>query len=301
MKLTETYEVIERVILDYLIDELKFNEQTIDEWRNRIKSDAEARRVYYLTVLGVHKANTQEAIKDAVEDATTLILTFMHNQFGENIKSYIDEEVYQKKAIGFLNENVIAGLVGAGLKKGAIEQQIDNIINYVIDNLTEDTDIEELIAEAIQSELQNGLDSGYFQKDGVQWKLDRYVTEVFINIYLQIYREQQSKALSDNHLVKVFKYPNPRDACQGLEKSEIISILPRDELTGEEQQYACIYDAEHKYLEPDGHHGINCRHVWHHVDAKENTGDALYNIVDEARLRLQVKRMGIKEMIKEKI
>jgi hypothetical protein len=98
-------------------------------------------------------------------------------------------------------------------------------------------------------------------------------------------------------VVRVHQFENPRDACYGLQESGLIAIKPRGELSESSKALPNIWDPVHKYMEIDGHHGIHCRHAWHHPDSSENRTSSLYAALDDLSLAYELFKEQLRHMV----
>lgn len=302
MSIVRAYEVIERVIISEMIDMLRYDgESTIEEWANDRRERFSELNSFVITTLGYNNRRVVQGVQDAIADAEQLIAEHIQEEWGYE-DTQLNSEEQTEQAINFLNENIQRSLISVFPNKGTVEQLYNRIIDLALED-DSTNEIEEVLYAIMLSELGEGLYTGYVQSDGIRWRLDRYVNEVEKYMYNGIFEQ----ALSDTlrfygvELVKVFKYANPREACEELQKSGVICIVPRNEASEEARQYPNVHDPQHRYLEPGGHHGINCRHAWHHMEAQENKASKLYKTLDRNILNLEYKRMQFMRMVERSL
>lgn len=295
MKLVETYSVFQWLIVKRMIELLKDDTDLTKESWAAIKLD-QARELndYVISELLAMDYQVIEAIKDDYDEAYNLIGEHLFNEFGE-IAGSPDELL--DGTIGFINRDVITPLYSSSEQVGVVETAYKSIIDEVIKS---DEQLTTALELAILYVLQDGLDSGFISKAGYRWKLDRTIGQINKHIYLDLYK-REFRRLSEGHteLVRVFEYVNPRDACVKLQNSGIIAIKPRSVLSEENQHYPNIWDVEHKYTEPSGHHGIHCRHSWHNINSQTDNSETLYNPIDEIALAVEVSRLRYKNLLKK--
>lgn len=302
MSIVRAYEVVERVIISEMIDILRYDgEETIEEWIEKREEQLSELNTFVISALGYNNRRVQESIKKAVNQAEQSIADHIEEEWSFTDVEH-DTEKYVEQATDFLNENIQRSLISVHPRVGTVEQIFNRIIESAKEEQATD-DLEEVIHAILITELSQGLQSGFVQSNGVQWRLDRYINAVEKHIFHDIFEEAISKTLQKNgvELVRVFKYVRPRDACVELQNSGIICIVPREQASEEALQYPNIHDAHHRYLEADGHHGINCRHAWHHLDAEQNKAPKLYKILDKNLLNLEYKRIQFFRMVEEKL
>lgn len=286
----EIYTAIQWLIIKYIVNLLKDGKSDPDTWFKLHRHDGDKVNDYALSLFVAYKYQIQKAVKDAYRDAELKANEHMLIEFGQtNIEHDTDKKV--NDTLKLLNAYILYGLVN-GRRKGTIVRDFDKLLKDTRNqaNLSGKS-LEEVLSTNIKSTYSSGLKSKYRDKKGNEWNLDRYALAVFNMIYQETYTNAQRQVT--NQLAKVFKYPNPRPACMGLEASGIISIVPRSQLKDEYQGYANIYDPEHDYGSPGGHHGIHCRHVWHGVESTQDRSTSLYRPVDQAFQTFHTARINL--------
>lgn len=298
MSIVRAYEVIERVIISEMIDMLRYDgESTIEEWADNRREKFSELNAFVITTLGYNNHRVVQGVQNAIAEAEQLIAEHIQEEWQFDEVEY-DSGSQAEQAINFLNRNIQRSLISVFPQVGTVEQLYNRVIELALED-DSDNEIEEVLYAIMLSELGEGLYTGFVQSDGVRWRIDRYVNEVEKYMYNGVFEQALSDTLRFHgvELVKVFKYVNPREACEELQKSGIICIVPRNQASEEAKQYPNIYDPQHKYLEPGGHHGIHCRHAWHHVEAQENKASKLYKTLDRNILNLEYKRIQFMRMV----
>lgn len=302
MSIVRAYEVVERMIISEMIDILRYDgEETIDEWKKKREAQLAELNTFVITALGYNNRRVQESIKESVSQAEKAIADHIEDEWGfTNVEFDTQESI--EKATDFLNQNIQRSLISVYPRTGTVEQLFNKVIDLVQQEQATD-ELEQVIHAILITELGKGLESGYVQSNNIRWRLDRYINEVEKHIFHDIYEEAIAKMLKKNgvELVKVFKYARPRDACVELQESGIICIVPREHASKEALKYPNIHDSQHMYLEPAGHHGIHCRHAWHHLDAEQNKASKLFRLLDKNLLNLEYKRIQFFRMVKNKL
>lgn len=248
-------------MINLLLDDIeKPNWAEIKENQKSILND------YVLAVLMNNKEKLKLALSYMANDADRRNHDYLLEEFDIESEKLAERRI--EEASAFINAYIINGLP-SGKNAGTVER----VFQEIIDNVKQaDSDGVSLDKESIKTitleTIGKGLNSGYIDKTGVDWNLDRLTKDIGSHVYKETYFE--ASKLIDTELVKVYKFVNPRLACQKLEASGIIGIKPRSQMSEENQKYPNVWDAEHKYLEPDGHHGYNCRHVWHNIKSQVN-------------------------------
>lgn len=238
MRILEAYNVLQWTIIKKMIELLE--------------DDAEPEELneFVIDALVTNNHLVVQAAQQEFEEASDKINEHMLSQFNVDFRPS-DERL--QATVDYLNRDIVRPLYSTQSRVGIAEQAYRDIVERV-----ENSDKEYSLAmqAAILAVLGNGLLSGFVQIDGKRWRLDRTAQQISKNMYISIYNQAfEQLRNSDVELVRVFQYVNPRDACTKLQNEGIIAIKPRDVLSQEFQRYPNIWDAEHKYLEPSGHHG----------------------------------------------
>lgn len=260
MTLTKLVQMIQRLIWVKLIDLLDHN---LTETELKRKTEELNEYVVMLLVQNQRVINT--VLGKKIAEATNNIAKLLEREFG--YQEAIDTTKATEKVVKSLNNNILVWLVASG---------------YLAELYTRLSKQETTLDEV----LELGLMSGYMDGRGNRWAIDRVAHEEEKRLFREIYFDAQSQAFEKLgiELVKVGTYAKPREACKSLQHSGVICIVPREQASQEAKQYPNIWDAEHRYMEPDGHHGINCRHVWHSIDMQSTSNDvALWRSVDKSK------------------
>lgn len=253
------------------------NEDEFKEWLARRRREAQEIKKYSFKVI----AESIGDISVRLHETTDRAFDEVEMHIAENWEPYEVERDYkhEEEAMEYLNEFIIGSLVIRSSKIGTVEEQYLNILDRI-----EEAGTEADIAKIVKEELELGLKSGYKDQSGYQWAMDRYALRVEEHLIVDIINSTLLTFMIDTgrELVRVPKFSDPRDACSGLQSgSGIICVVPRSEASENAQRFPNIYDPEHKYGSPDGHHGINCRHTWMAVD----------NLTNQPTLYDQIKRI----------
>lgn len=293
----QTFQTIEWMIIKQMMDYLRYEEDTpFDEWIESRLELTEELNSFVIQVLAANRNEIQRAIEEDVEQAYQLINSHLESEFG--VEADPDEEAAAVVAL-YLNRDAIRPLYGTETRIGTVESAYRDLVNDIKRiEIIDDELLSNKIKEAIENRLSDGLKSGFFQKDGKQWTLRRVVSHIEKRLFTDSFNNAFERLrFRGVELVKVFKFVNARDACVELQASGTICIVPRNEASEEALLYPNIHDTHHKYGEPDGHRGINCRHAWHHVDAETDRTDELFNPIDELALQYEVYKLRLKNLI----
>lgn len=302
MKLMETYQAIQRVIVMELLELLRVDgEETVEEWLKKKEGRADEIEKIALGVLTSNRQRVMESVIEDYSEAEQLIAEHVKAEWGIEYEEE-DPTAYLQETLDYLNENIIRSLCTAEGSPGIVVGTYEKILEQVreTDKKSED-EVLTVIGAIIYAQLENGFYSGFYQSDGLQWRMDRYIQQIDKHIYQDTYNRVMRRLLYGYgvELVKVYQFANPREACEELQQSGIICIVPRDEASEEALEYPNIHDSKHKTGQPDGHRGINCRHLWHSLDGEEDRTQKLYDVVDSALMSLEVQRLLFNKMLRK--
>lgn len=300
MNLVEVFEVVQVAVIWKVIETLQRGDyEDAEVWAEAKKKEYEEINSLLLSLLMLNKQRITDVILDNTEKSYKEIESYVLDQWGEGQLPERTDEA-ERKAIDFINTFVLAALVSVGTRKGAVERQYRRVIDKVLRTKDEE-DLPILIRQAMYKEYELGLISGYIDRSGHEWALDRYVQNAQEHQTLEIWEAVLVTGLTARNveLVQIPIFSDPRQACSGLQVDNgIICVVPRHQASLEAQLYPNIYDAEHRYRQPDGHHGINCRHIW---SAVGKTSRNLYKRIDKERERTKALRKRRNTLIRNLI
>lgn len=260
MTLTQLVQMIQRLIWVKLIDLLEY-----DLTDTELKRKTEDLNEYVVMLLVQNQKVINTILGKKIVEATNNISKLLLREF--DYKGEINTQQATEKVVKSLNDNILVWLATSG---------------YLAELYTTLSKQEATLDEVIEL----GLMSGYVDGRGNRWAIDRVAHEEEKRLFREIYFDAQSQAFEELgiELVRVGNFAKPREACKSLQSSGVICIVPREQASQEAKRYPNIWDAEHRYMEPDGHHGINCRHVWHSIDTHSTSNDvALWRSVDKSK------------------
>ena len=163
-----------------------------------------------------------------------------------------------------LNDYVNQTLVSGNLGYGSATQAYIDVLNrttalYSTGIMTE----KQALEKAVQELAQKGLSSGFVDKGGNQWSVDRYVRTTLRTTMAKTMDEVRKERMDEYgmNLVVVTSHVGARVACSRIQ-GNVVDLRPMEQLPPD-SKYKSIFDPYWKadYLEPHGHHGINCMHL----------------------------------------
>lgn len=273
MQLIDIFYLVQVEIMEQML-ELAINEGDEDELNELI-----------IAIIHKYKLGIQNALRLTRDKAIHLIDQFTLDQWGV----VADHEDNLKQSADYLNDFIIMALIGRPNQPSKAMQMYVEVIG--LSKGTED--YKSALKHNFGDRLTNGFQSNF--KDNYVWSIDRYVNQIEKHIYTDIYNHAQTQVVeqTNTELVWVDSFPKPRQACTELQTSGWICVVPRNLASDESQAYPNIWDPGHAYLEPHGHHGINCRHVWHN---KKGLQANLYYAIDVATTKMYQYRKAFKDV-----
>ena len=183
---------------------------------------------------------------------------YVSNAIDDVMRGYYNQASVQIN--DYVNQTLVSGNLGYGTATKAYVDVLNRstaLFNTGI--LTE----KQALEKAIQELAQKGLDSGFVDKGGRTWSVDRYVRTVLRTTMANTMDEVRKERMDEYgmNLVVVTSHVGAREACTRIQ-SNVVDLRPMAELPAD-SKYRSIYDPYWKadYLEPHGHHGINCMHL----------------------------------------
>src|SRR5699024_1355394 len=171
---------------------------------------------------------------------------------------------YFNQAQTGLENMVNQSLIASSFGMGTATQAYVDVLNrstalYATGIYTE----KEALEKAVQELAQKGLQSGFVDRAGRQWSVDRYVRTVLRTTMSNTMDEVRKERMDEYniHLVVVTSHMGAREACTRIQ-GNVVDLRPMEELPPN-SKYRSIYDPYWKadYKEPHAHHGINCMHL----------------------------------------
>ncbi|MCW6681604.1 phage minor capsid protein [Aerococcaceae bacterium NML160702] len=304
MKIIQLFLTVEWLIIQELIKRLKHDgEQSFEEYVEEREGKSGELNRFLGVLLARYQRPIEEAVKQFAKQSQEKILQHVDSQWGGASEAPSYDEVVRaiiQKTFEVLNRDVILALLGAN---GVVRRLYDEIIDAVKEQQDAVSDDLAVINGIIQSAVENGLNSGFKDKNGRIWKVRSVLPVIVRHLMNDVYSEVERKELARMRieLVRVGSFSNPREACAKLQASGIICIVPRNEASEHALQYPNIWDSEHAYLEAGGHRGVNCRHAWlSMLEDKEIVID-IYAEADAIRRSSEVRRKWLNKQVSKKL
>ena len=153
----------------------------------------------------------------------------------------------------FVNQRLITTTYGTGTVARTYQKIVNETTAQVIAG---QTDLQKAIADTTSKWAQAGMDSGFRDKSGRIWSVDRYAEALLRNSVNDTYNDLRTSRMEefDQEFVRVSALPDAREACSYIQ-GQVVSM----KRVSSDSRYPSIYD--YGYGKPDGVRGINCRHI----------------------------------------
>lgn len=162
----------------------------------------------------------------------------------------------------YVNQTLITTNFGMGSATAAYQKIIEETAAKAISG---QLSINQALSETMVKWSDAGLKSGFIDKGGNQWGLQRYAETVLRSTVNRTYNETRTARMNeyDYEFVLVNSYSNARPACAMIQGG----VVSMNEVSSR-PEYPSIY--QFGYGQPDGIRGINCRHILYPFDPDIN-------------------------------
>lgn len=156
-----------------------------------------------------------------------------------------------------INAYVQESLITSNLGTGTVAQTYRNIVNEAASRaIAGKISIDRAITETVTKWARKGILTGFVDRGGNVWGLERYAETLIRATVKDVYNEVTFHRMSEygTDLALMSSLSDPREACSHIQGKVVFTKEPGLNTT----QYPSIYD--YGYGEPWGTLGINCRH-----------------------------------------
>lgn len=206
---------------------------------------------------GVAEKEIRKAIKDTgieIINSVDYELSQVYSKLPEpsHIDRVLESFVNQtfRELDNFVNQTLITTNYGQGTVTNTYRKIVEETTGKV---LAGTTTINKAIAETTIKWANRGIDTGFVDRGGNVWTLERYSETVLRSTVNRTYNDLRMSRMQEYgiDLVLVSSLPDPREICSHIQ-GKVAS------LTGDHDDYPDIHD--YGYGTPGGIRGINCRH-----------------------------------------
>lgn len=267
---TDIYRSLEDEVFEMIAKRLKtsknITKDNVLDWQ--IDKMSQLRMVNKDTVKALSKATgkSEREIKKAIKDAGVATIKSVDDELKDiydplEMPSQIDKvmESYVNQAFKEFDNFVNQSLIDTNYGKGTVSKMYQNIIEETTGKVLAGTKTtNQAVTETIVEWSNSGLKTGFVDKGGNVWNLDRYAESVIRTTTNNVYNDMRMERMQeyDLDLVLVSSLPDPREVCSHIQ-GKVASMKEPGE---NDSKYPSIYD--YGYGQPWGLRGINCRHMF---------------------------------------
>src|SRR5699024_360328 len=260
--LIELYSALEGEIIKIIIDRLK-GEGKILDWQAQSFKNLQLFNRDVLRHLSKVTKISEERLLELFEETGKFAVEDIDRRLPYDklpMPTAIDNVMrgYFNQAQTGLENMVNQSLITSSFGMGTATQAYVDVLNrstalYATGIYTEN----EALEKAVQELAQKGLRSGFVDRAGRQWSVDRYVRTVLRTTMSNTMDEVRKERMDEYniHLVVVTSHMGAREACTRIQ-GNVVDLRPMEELPPN-SKYRSIYDPywQADYKEPHGHHG----------------------------------------------
>lgn len=175
----------------------------------------------------------------------------MPSEIDRVMESYVNQTF--RELDNYVNQTLVTTNYGQGTVTDMYRKIVEETTGKVIAGTTT---FHKAVTETTVKWANTGITTGFIDRGGNAWSLERYVSMVIHSTFNRAYREARISRMDeyDIHTVLITSLPDPREICAQIQ-GKVASTLPVDE---NDTGYPSIY--EFGYGDPGGLFGINCRH-----------------------------------------
>lgn len=173
-------------------------------------------------------------------------------EYAESIKRTSRQRLYRE-----INAYIQESLITTNLGTGTVARTYRNIVNEATSRvLTGEITINQAVVETAVKWSRKGLATGFVDRGGNVWGLERYAETLIRATVKDVYNEITLNRMSEygTDLALMSSLGDPREACSHIQGKVVYTKESELNTT----QYPSIYD--YGYGRPEGTLGINCRH-----------------------------------------
>lgn len=180
----------------------------------------------------------------------------------------------------FINETLITTTYG----EGAVARMYRRIIEETIGRVMSGREtVQEAVSDTVIRWSQRGISSGFVDRGGRAWSLERYAESTIRSTVNNTYNEFTIERMRQygTDLVLVSSLPDPREACSYIQGRVASLSYPSSN-----PKYPSVYDFG--YGEPWGLRGVNCRHRFYAWFEGISENNQIQYDIDEAQERYKL-------------
>lgn len=287
--ITEKYRQLETAIFVMIAEILKTNDDyaqdEVFQWQIEKLNQMDLINRETVKLLSKMTGKTEKEITETLDEVALLTLQTVDKQVEENyeeakrvglLESFValatmDEfrplptptyyepikQASKQRLYREINTFIHESLITSNLGTGTVAQMYRNIINESVSRvLASEITINQAITETVIKWSNKGVVTGFIDREGNAWTLERYAETVIRATVKDVYNDITLNRMSEygTDLALMSSLGDPREACSHIQGKVVFTKESHLNTT----KYPSIYD--YGYGRPEGTLGINCRH-----------------------------------------
>src|SRR5699024_2707012 len=267
---TDIYRELESDVFEMIAKRLKtskdITKDTVFQWQIEKMNQLRMVNEETIKLLSKRTGKTEREIRKAIKQTGIITIESVDHEL-KNIyepvpmPSHIDRVLESlvsgafREYNNFVNQSLITTTYGPGTVTDMYRKIIETSTGKV---LAGTKTINQAVTETIVEWSNSGLRTGFVDRGGNVWNLERYAESVIRTTTNSVYNDLRTERMEEYglDLVLVSSLPDPREACSHIQGKVATLKRPEDNDT----KHPSIYDFG--YGEPWGLRGINCRHMF---------------------------------------
>ena len=267
---TDIYQALEEQVFEMIAKRLKTNKDLSKDhvfaWQ--VEKMQQLRMLNQETIATLSKVTgiATKEIQKSIENTGIATIKSVDNEVKNIYKplpmpTHIDRilETFVGQAFKDYNNYINESLITTHFGQGTVTDMYRKIIEQTTSKvLAGTTTINQAVTETIIEWGNRGLNTGFVDRGGNIWTLERYANSVIRTTTNNVYNQLRVDRMQDYNLnlVVVSSLPDPREACSHIQ-GKVASLEPIEK---NKSKYPSVY--EFGFGEPWGLRGINCRHMF---------------------------------------
>lgn len=267
---TDIYRELESDVFEMIAKRLKTSDDitkdTVFQWQIDKMNQLRMVNEDTIKLLSQRTGKTEREIRKAIKNTGVVTIENVDHEL-KNIydslpmPTHIDIvlESFVSGAFREYNNYVNQSLISTTYGPGTVTDMYRKIIETSTGKVLAGTKtINQAVTETIVEWSNSGLRTGFIDRGGNVWNLERYAESVIRTTANNVYNDLRTERMEEYglDLVLVSSLLDPREACSHIQGKVATLKRPGDNNT----RYPSIY--EFGYGEPWGLRGINCRHMF---------------------------------------
>src|SRR5690625_828637 len=266
---TDIYRELEKEVFEMIAKRLKtskdITKDTVFEWQ--VDKMNQLRLVNNDTIKALSKTTgiAEKEIRKAIKETGVVTIESVDHELKDIYDtlpqpSHIDRvlEAFVAGAFNEYNNYINQSLITTTYGTGTVTDMYRKIIEQTTAKVLAGTKtVNQAVTETIVEWSNSGLRTGFVDRGGHTWNLERYAESSIRTTVNDVYNDLRMERMEEYglDLVLVSSLPDPREVCSHIQGQVATLKEP-----GISSKYPSVYDFG--YGEPWGWRGINCRHMF---------------------------------------